>query len=721
MAKQREKKDTPNAPTLDLSANSANNPAESVRKPKPKNLINLVSQVSEDKLKELGRAIVQWYNTDTDSKQEWDEKRARWYKLWAGSPPIKNFPWVGSSNVVVPILAGACNQFHSRAYAAFFSPPYLAKYIPTTPADEAQARRTERFMDYQLRVDVEEFEEVFDKVLLQLPISGTSFKKWWWDKDQERPACMNIGSSSLILPYNAKSLKETPRATHKLWFRGDELQDKSDNGYYDKKQHSKLTERGGNQSGDQRAEKSTVERIEEALTGDKQDFRDNDALHLVLECHLTYNLGDGRKPYIATVHHQTGTVLRLTSREFKLDGDTTTLGYFTDYHFLPNPEGYYSFGFGHFLEHLNVIYNTVTNQIIDGGTLSNMPWGFYSRRAGLKRQNIVLRPGAMNEVEDPSAVSFPQMQRMDSTLFNVLGVISQNVEKFTSVSDYLQGRDKSRPGTATGVEAIVQQGLMQFSVIVKRNFRQFAKELQLIGQLNSMYLPEEKQYFIMGNEGLPYPSIKRNDFKQRYHIMPTGDPTYAFPDQRKNDAVSLYQLMMQNPLIISNPKAVYNLTEDVFTEWGKKDLARYLPKKADDQLPPEDENFMMAKGDWHDPQEGEDHQHHMMVHTGFMTSPMYLVIPDEYKELFRKHLHATISQQGADTQKKAALGNMMSQMQAMQGGMGGGAGPMAGGPGMPQMQGGGGGPVQAGAQSPGIQEMVNQLGGPEPGFASELR
>src|SRR3990167_2247934 len=175
---------------------------------------------------------------------------------------------------------------------------------------------------------------------------------------------------------------------------------------------------------------------------------------LILESHCWYQRVSDKmfEPYIFTVDYESGVLLRATKRKMKVGEKEYVANHFVDYHFIPNPEGYYSFGFGHFLEQLNEMGNTAFNQIFDAGRLSNQPFGFYGRRLGMRKKELKLWPGRMEEVEDASQIYFPNMQRVDQVLFQVLGLVQNYAEQFTSTSDYLLGRESkgTKTPTATG-------------------------------------------------------------------------------------------------------------------------------------------------------------------------------------------------------------------------------------------------------------------------------
>lgn len=618
----------------------------SERPPAESELVNLVDKIPEEKQKEIAIEICQQYDFDIQSRASWAEKRDKWYKLWSCMREPKNTPWPGASNVCIPMMATAANQFHARAYQAIFAPPGMVKAIPVSENDYQRAKNVEKYMNWQTLYEMEEYEEVFDKLLLLLPINGIAFKKLYQSGD--KAVSEYISALDLVLPYRTKSLETARRIIHRVWLHYDELLERRDRGLY--KNIDKISERPATNFDED------LQQTADEISGEDK-ITMYETPHLILECHKNYDLGDGRKPYIFTVDYDSKTLLRVVSREFSRGAEKVTLNYFIDYHFIPNPEGFYSFGFGHFLEPLNEMANTAFNQIFDSGRLSNQPFGFYGRRAGLKKRKIQLTPGTMIEVEDAKQVYFPSLQRVDAVLFQVLGLIQQYVEQFTSTSDYLMGREArgTKTPTASGTLAIIEQGLVTFAVMTKRIFRSLRKELRLLMTLNQLFLPDRKEYRIMGKENdIAFADVKVEDFSGVFDVIPIGDPSYASKLTRRQEAVELYQLLMSNPLIVGTPpdesgnaaikpniRAMWEITSDLIDAYDKKNKSKILPELPEDPISPEEENAMFMQGDYRSPVSGEDHQRHIESHINFTQSEFFRSMPEEYQALVDKHLEET--------------------------------------------------------------------------------
>jgi len=625
-------------------------------------LVNLLDDVPEDRQKEIAEEIVRHFDIDIKGRTEWEKKRDRWYRLWACIRDDKINPWEGASNVCIPLLSTATNQFHSRSYQAIFAPPGMVKCIPVGEGDYQRSKNAEKFMNWQTMYEMIEYEWVFDRLLQLLPINGIHFKKLHYDKDKERPVTNHIRALDFVLPYNTETLETARRATQRLWLYNEDIEKRIEKGIY--KDIGELIK----EIPPSTEHEADLDDTRDEVQGEVRHSEDEKP-RLILEVHKDYKLDGTYKPYIFTVDYDARSLIRISSRTFEAGAEKKTLNYYIDYHFLPNPEGFYSFGFGHFLEPLNEMANTAFNQIFDSGTLSNMPFGFYGRRASFQKKKIKLRPGEMIPVEDAKQVYFPNVQRVDMVLFQVLGLIQQYIEQFTSTSDYLSGRESrgTKTPTAHGTLAIIEQGLVTFATMTKRIFASLRKELRLLMLLNQIHLPDVKEYRVMEDpDNIAFPDLKREDFESVYDVIPIGDPSYASKLTRRQEAMEFYQIAMTNPLIAGNPelgippnmRSLYEVTSDVIDAYDKKNKSKILPPLPPESISPVMENAKFMQGENVDPKPGEDHIAHDRVHMQFEGTSFYSAMPDEYKELHGKHRLATAQMAYEEAMQQAQLGDI---------------------------------------------------------------
>lgn len=655
--------------------------------------VNVAKSLSQEERKAIARAVVADYQTDVFGRRAWEERRARFYKLWMTKRDPKNTPFPNASNVCLPMLAIACNQFHARSYQAMFTPASFLKTIPVGRADARRAASVESLMNWQLLYDIEDYEDETDKLLLGVPINGMGWKYLGWDYDNQRPTASYVSGMDIILPYRTKNLATARRLTHRLWPHYDELSmraEKDENRYVDFDKVKKG-------SGDTEHE-TPLEEVKDENEGEQSDR--NEYPNLILQ-QCRYYKGKNDKtlaPYICTVDFASETLLRMTSRVVKVGGKEAVFNNYVDYHFFPNIEGFDSFGFGHFLEQLNEMGNTAFNQIFDAGRLSNQPFGFYGRRAGIKRRELKLWPGRMEEVEDASQVYFPQIQRVDQVLFQVLGLIEQYTQQFTSTGDYLLGRESrgTKTPTASGTLAIIEQGLVLYNTMIKRLYRSLKKEFQTLAFLNQINLPEEKQYVILEDpDNLAFPTAHRKDFDGKMHIIPVGDPSYASKLSRRQEAAEIYSGLLGNPLImdpatkqIKAPEVIYEATKVWLETFDRKDTPKLLPEMPEKSQDPVVENAALMQGDIVEVSEKDDPIHHLEVHERFKKTPFYDHLPEEGREALDKHIAEHKSQAYKLFQAREGLGATAPMLPPPGGGgpaMAPGAPPPAGAPSAPPM------------------------------------
>lgn len=605
--------------------------------------VNLAKNLTEDERKELARLVVQDYRTDIQGRTPWEERRARFYKLWMTKRDPKNTPFPNASNVCLPMLAIACNQFHARSYQAMFTPASFLKTIPVGRADARRAQSVEDIMNWQLLYEMEDYEDEFDKLLLGVPINGMGWKYLGWDYENQRPTASYVTGMDIILPYRTRNLASFRRLSHRLWPHYDELKmraEKDENRYVD---FDKV--RAG--SSDMEFE-SPLEEVKDENEGEQHDQQEFPNL-ILQQCRYYKGKNDKTmSPYICTVDYASQTLLRMTSRVVKVNGKEAVFNPYVDYHFFPNVEGFYSFGFGHFLEQLNEMANTAFNQIFDAGRLSNQPFGFYGRRAGIKRRELKLWPGRMEEVEDASQVYFPQIQRVDQVLFQVLGLIEQYTQQFTSTGDYLLGRESrgTKTPTASGTLAIIEQGLVLYNTMIKRLYRSLKKEFNTLAFLNQINLPEEKQFVILEDpDNLAFPTARRSDFDGKMHIIPVGDPSYASKLSRRQEAAEIYTGLLGNPLIvdpaskqIKDPDAIYEATKVWLETFDRKDINKLLPDQPEKSQDPVVENAALMQGDTVEVSEKDDPIHHLEIHERFKKTEFYKHLPEDGRKALDKHI-----------------------------------------------------------------------------------
>ncbi len=551
---------------------------------------NEALRLSQEDLTKIGNLVVEEYEEDHKSCAEWYEKAAKFYKLFAGYLDPKTTPWEGCSNINLPYLGIACIQFQARAYESLISKETVKCYATDGKAIE-QARRCEKYLNYQLAYEMEEWEEDMDTLLLLLPIYGTAIKKTYYDGIKKRSTSRGIEISNFVAPFNYKRLDDCPRKTHFYNMSLNDIRKYSQNGGY--LDIEEITKTGMEQA---RVGSPEIQSTIESIGGVHPSSLEQDKGRDILEQHRLLDLdGDGiGEPYICYVDKETKKVLRIESRTY--DNPVTkkqeVAEYFTDYSFFPNPNSWMGFGFGHFLIGLNEASNAILNQVIDSGTLANISGktGFISKRSGIKKGIVKLNLGEFQEVDIASddiskaiySLKFPEPSL---TLFKVLGLLDKNSKEIASLSEALLGKLPPSDTTATSMMTVMEQGLKVFSTIHKRIHRSLRKELRKIFYINSMYLDDNIYYMVQDSTSgdmVGYQSGKQ-DFMNNIDVLPSSDPNITSRTERLMKVQKMMEFAGQNPFFTGsienglppNVQGMYEITKDYLEALEVQNIERF--------------------------------------------------------------------------------------------------------------------------------------------------
>lgn len=613
---------------------------------------NLVGRLDEETRKDLALKITTWYKNDRDSRSQWEERRDEYYKLSICEPIDRVPPFEGGANICTPIVASAILSYASRAYNSIVSTPdgRVVAVFPSDSQDTDKARKVERFLNWQLISDMPEWESEMDKLLHETATFGVGWKKIMWDDKEKRPVSLMVPGVDVFVPYNTRNAEEAPRIIHRLRLLLDDIKE---NPLYE------FTEDLQPASAFIQEEDKALPTLtsEQQTEGPPPVFQDESIdRNTLLECHVRMALpqfGDTtRQPYTITVDVPNQEVIRIVSRLVPQPGESekVEVNHWVDYHFIPNTQGFYSYGYGAYLSQLNHVQNTIYNLAIDSGRLSNTPFIVYGRGAGLKGRNLDLRPGAGVQVSDVNQIKEIKLAGMD----NAIVALMQQTEKFaqdiTSNAEELQGRAQKgvREPTATGTQLRIEQGLVQFDVLTKRILRQFKKELRLIHVLNSLFLPNMKTFRVLGTTDgdiYDFENITKGDLNGKFDVMPTGDPSFSAAGRRKEEALTLFQLVHQSPMVVGMPgvvppnlRAMRESLENLLREFDRSDLINTLPVIPDRSIPPAQENQLISEGVEVDPKPGEDHAAHMAVHRLYTLTDEYAALDDNMKQALNQHM-----------------------------------------------------------------------------------
>ena len=517
---------------------------------------NIVPMISEADARKIGDTAVQEYQIDVDSRKDWLALYDRAMDKAMQVEKEKTFPWRNASNVKFPVLTQAAIQFQARAYPAIIDGSNLVKGRVLGPDPEgkkrARADRVAQHMTWQLLYDMPGWEEDTDRLLLRLPIIGCVFRKSWQDPLHKKPMTETVSAKDFVVNYHATSLEKCPRYTHVQRYYPHEIEEYIRAGVW------------------------------ERVSYEGEDGQDPNSLVEFLEQHRMIDMdGDGYpEPYVVTLTKE-GDVARIAPC-FDMEGIYVSTDdgpqqlaeliesgaipesidivkierkeYFTKYGFIPSPDGsFYDIGFGFLLDNISASIDTIINQLIDAGTLSNMQGGFLGGGVKIKGGNMRFTPGEWKRVEGVSAGPLRdnilplQLPGPSPVLFQLLGMLIEAAKDITSVQDILTGSQDSQTAPTTAL-ALIEQGQKVFTAIYKRIHRAFGRELRILFNLNRDFL-DEQTYYALADVPDGTGDIGRADYQDRdLDIVPVSDPT-AVNDMQK---MAKSQVLMQHigdPLI----------------------------------------------------------------------------------------------------------------------------------------------------------------------------
>lgn len=509
---------------------------------------NLAADLSDDKLIEIGKDVVSGYETDLDSRKPWEKDLKNWTELALQVASDKTYPWPNAANIKYPLLATAAMQFAARAYPTLIpsnGKVVKCKVIGSDPTGEKTMRafRVSTHMSYQVMEQMDGWEEDMDKLLIALPISGTCFKKTYWDSSKQQNCSKLVLPKSLVVNYWTRCLEDAERITEVFYLSKRKVKERQNLGIFID------VELGDPQTPADDVTTSINRSFQLA-----NDF-DETTPYTILEQHTYLDLDeDGyAEPYVVTVEAESNKVLRIVPRfseaDVLMDDKQNVVSieatqYYTKYGFIPNPDGgFYDIGFGRLLGPLNNSANTIINQLVDAGSLSNLQAGFIGKGLRIKMGETRFQPGewkAVNAVgDDLKKQIFPLPVREPSqVLFNLLDLLLKSGKELASVAEIFVGKMPGQNTPATTTMASIEQGMKVFTAVYKRVYRSLTSEFRKIYKLNQQYMNPEEYISILDNP------IPQEDYKgPEDDIIPGADPSAVSSQEKQQKVQAVMQLL----------------------------------------------------------------------------------------------------------------------------------------------------------------------------------
>jgi hypothetical protein len=624
---------------------------------------NLADHLPDDVLGRLSSELFQNYQDYKNSRKEWEKSYKQGLDLLGFKYENRTEPFAGASGATHPVLAEAVTQFQALAYKELLpADGPVRTQILGLPTQEKtqQANRVKDFMNYQLMDQMKEYEPEFDQMLFYLPLAGSSFKKVYYDEVLQRAVSKFVPADDLIVPYTATSLDDAEAIIHRIKMSENELRKQQVAGFY-----RDIDLKPGQLHEDE------VQQKENELEG-RTKGREEDVFNL-LECHVNLDLEgfedinpeDGeptgiKLPYIVTIEENSREVLSI-KRNYELgDPKRAKVQYFVHFKFLPGL-GFYGFGLIHMIGGLSRTATSALRQLLDAGTLSNLPAGFKQRGIRIRDDAQAIQPGEFRDVDAPGGNirdSFMMLpfKEPSQTLLQLMGVVVSAGQRFASIADLQVGDGNQQAAVGTTV-ALLERGSRTMSAIHKRIYAALKNEFKMLARVFKLYLPAEYPYDVVGGQRM----IKQADFDDRVDILPVADPNIFSQTQRISLAQTELQLATSNPQIHN----MYQAYRHMYEALGVKDIDQILIKPLPPQ--PKDpalEHIDALAGKPFQAFPGQDHRAHMTAHLNFMATNMARNNPAVMASL-EKNIFEHISLM-AQEQVEVEFKNELQQLQQMQ-------------------------------------------------------
>ena len=589
--------------------------------------MNLAEEMPDGELGRIANELLAEFDANKASRQEWEDAYANGLELLGFSYEERAQPFRGASGVTHPLLAEAATQFQAQAFNELLpaSGPVRTTILGAeTREKQQQSQRVRHFMNYYITNVMEEYTPELDQMLFYLPLAGSTFKKVYYDETLGRAVSKFIAAEHLVVPYETSDLETCPNITQVLRMSLNDLRKKQVSGFY--LDIPVIPAQGENDAVSEELSK---------IDGMSPTQIDYDCT--ILECHVDLDLegyededenGDptGIKiPYVVTISQDNGQILSIRRNYREEDELKRKIQYFVHYKFLPG-FGFYGLGLIHTIGGLSRTATAALRQLIDAGTLSNLPAGFKARGLRIRDDDDPLQPGEFRDVDAPGGAIRDSLMPLpfkgpDQTLFNLLGFVVDAGRRFATITDMKVGDGNQQAAVGTTI-ALLEQGSRVMSAVHKRLHYAMKLEFKFLSRVMSESLPEEYPYSVEGAEA----SVKARDFDDRVDVIPVSDPNVFSQAQR----IALAQTKLQLAGAAPDMHNMYEVYRDMYDALGVKDTDRIMRRVPDEEPQPKDpaqENIDVLDMIQLKAFEGQEHEAHIMAHMVFGSTPMVAGMP----------------------------------------------------------------------------------------------
>jgi len=574
---------------------------------------NLAESIDEADLEAMASELVSDFESDRESRADWARAYVKGLDLLGMKIEERQQPWAGASGVFHPVLTEAVVRFQAQAMGELFpaSGPVRSKIMgKLTPEKFDQAERVQNEMNYLLTEEMTEYRDEMEQMLFKLPLAGSAFKKVYYDPLMDRPCAVFVPSEEFVVSYGATDLMTCPRYTHVMKKTENEILELQVAGFY---RDVELPAPA--------PDFSDIQEKYDELDGESAVL-ENDDRHTILEMHVTMNMPEGfddsdeiARPYVVTIDKSSREILSIRKNWYEDDAKKKKRLHFVHYRYLPGL-GFYGTGLIHLIGGLAKSATSILRQLVDAGTLSNLPAGLKARGMRIKGDDTPLMPGEFRDVDVPGgairdSITFIPYKEPSSVLYSLLGNIVEEGRRIGSVADIQVGDTNAQAPVGTTL-ALMERSMKVMSGVQARLHAAMKKELRLLARIVHDYMPEEYAYEVDGDFS------RTDDFDKRIDVIPVSDPNAATMSQRIMQYQAALQLAQQAPQLYDMGKLHRQMLEVL----GIQD-ADDLIKLPDDIKPadPVTENMMILKQEPVKAFKYQDHEAHLAVHMAAAQDP----------------------------------------------------------------------------------------------------
>ena len=589
---------------------------------------NLAEVISESELGRIASSLRDGIEKDKASREDWEKTYTDGLKyLGMKFDQERSDPFEGASGVIHPLLGEAVTNFQAQAYKELLpaNGPVKTQVVGAYDAAlEEQAQRVSDFMNYQIVHVMEEYDEELDQMLFYLPLAGSAFKKIYYDESLGRAVSKFIAPEDLIVPYFTTDLESCPRITNVVKMPENEVAKMQAMGFYRKVKVS---------YGEDAAQYSQVEEEIDELSGLEPGY-DTGEVSVLYEVHCNLeidgfedvdaqgNMTGVKLPYIVTIDSNNNNILSIYRNYVENDPLKQKTEYFVHFKFLPGL-GFYGFGLTHMIGGLSKASTSILRQLIDAGTLANLPAGFKTRGIRIRDEDTPIQPGEFRDVDAPGGSLRESIQPLpfkepSGTLLSLLNILVTSGQRFASIAEINVGQGNPNAPVGTTL-ALLERSTKVLSAIHKRLHNSQRKEFQILANVFQEYLPPEYPYAIAGGNN----QVKLSDFDERVDIFPVSNPDIFSQSQRIAMAQEMMQLVQSNPEV-HGPTGIYESYKRMYAAIGVDNIDQILtPPPSGEPQPVEAgfENNQLLLGNVAKAFPNQNHDAHIATHMSLLNTP----------------------------------------------------------------------------------------------------